>query len=1247
MKLEPNLFPPLLRVVTRWLAVLSLTLFGASLSAAPSVTNVTAQQRTDTRLVDITYDLEHSEDLLCTVTVEASTDGENWIVLTNLSGSGAFGLDVVEGTGKTIVWDAGLEWPSHLFPSVEIRVRANDVQIPPDVIAPTLSEISATPAPTSAALQFTSDEAGTAYFLAQAGGSAPNAAQVKDGSGNGGTVSGAGSSAAINGINNFDLTGLNERTAYTLYFIVEDAAGNQSAVASVAATTTVTDNTAPTYTSSQYPSSATTFTFSIKATEDCTLYYLAQEGGDAPSAEQLKDGSGNGGTVAGAGSRSLVRGTWLIPTMTGLIEGTNYYKIYLMVEDAAGNQSPVLHRFSYTTPDETPPTLSALSAVPAEFSADLQFSSDETGTVYFLAQSGGTEPSDSQVSNGFGGADGTVAGAGNAVANAGVNNVTLTGLLANTSYTIYLIIDDDAGNRSTLGSVSTTTLVDTTNPTLSAASGSAIDTTAAIQFTSDEAGTAYFLAQNGGSAPSAAQVKSGSGNGGTVAGVGNSVAVLDANTANLSGLSLLTSYTLYIVVEDPSGNLSSVASDTVSTSDDVTAPEAVITFPTTNSIIEAESSITVYGTASDNANTITSVQVNGVDVTSGDNFANWTISVPLTLGINTLQVSTSDALNNSDANTDEAEINSIALILNNPIGIAIDKANDRVLVLDKGLLAIVAVDLTTGAASFASSDPEKGTGNAFVSPINMDLDPATNHAYVIDGSSIIDVDLATGDRSILSDTNNGTGEPLGILVDLAVDSVNGKILALGWYKVIEVDIATGNRSIFDPGGNGTLSSLNYRSMGILLQGSTIYISSILGQDGLIRSFGLYDGVVKIVATNGVGVGFSMGLVSNMTYYDSSKLIVTNSNFNALIVSLINGDRTSAGSIGIGEGVADLAKTDNTRLLYIHIVLKAVVDASKGIISNNYVGGYNSAGQYRPIPLDGPSHALLDSNNNQLIVGYSEGQYFSGNDSSLLGVDLDSGDRTPALGSGPNYDDTKDIALDSDNNRLFVLVDSPISALVEVDLTLLPSPKTIVTNSIETDDVPAKGSGDTFESGQSVVFDSGNDRALVSAASPRAIFAVDIATGDRSILSEFGSSTGTGIDTLPDHMKLDSGNNRIIGVDTTWASVIAIDITSGNRSVISNSDTGSGDLLVSPIKTALDTANGLAYVLDGTSIIAVDLASGNRTVISSDSIGAGAALANPKSLEIDIQNNRLYVGDTSLNAIFAIQIDTGDRVIMAK
>ncbi|MGK0240058.1 MAG: hypothetical protein ACI92G_003542, partial [Candidatus Pelagisphaera sp.] len=156
-----------------------------------------------------------------------------------------------------------------------------------------------------------------------------------------------------------------------------------------------------------------------------------------------------------------------------------------------------------------------------------------------------------------------------------------------------------------------------------------------------------------------------------------------------------------------------------------------------------------------------------------------------------------------------------------------------------------------------------------------------------------------------------------------------------------------------------------------------------------------------------------------------------------------------------------------------------------------------------------------------------------------------------------------------------------------------------------------------------------------------------ATGDRSILSEFGSSTGTGIDTLPDHMKLDSGNNRIIGVDTTWASVIAIDITSGNRSVISNSDTGSGDLLVSPIKTALDTANGLAYVLDGTSIIAVDLASGNRTVISSDSIGAGAALANPKSLEIDIQNNRLYVGDTSLNAIFAIQIDTGDRVIMAK
>ncbi|EDY81044.1 conserved domain protein [Verrucomicrobiia bacterium DG1235] len=95
-------------------------------AAGPTVSNVTAQQRPNTKLVDITYDLEHDEDLASTVTIEATADGENWTLLTNLTSSSAHGFGVVEGTGKSVVWAAEDEWPAQLFPAVKVRVRAND-----------------------------------------------------------------------------------------------------------------------------------------------------------------------------------------------------------------------------------------------------------------------------------------------------------------------------------------------------------------------------------------------------------------------------------------------------------------------------------------------------------------------------------------------------------------------------------------------------------------------------------------------------------------------------------------------------------------------------------------------------------------------------------------------------------------------------------------------------------------------------------------------------------------------------------------------------------------------------------------------------------------------------------------------------------------------------------------------------------------------------------------------------------------
>ena len=100
-----------------------------------------------------------------------------------------------------------------------------------DTTSPTLTNAYVSnKSATGATINFTSDEAGTYYYvLYLATEAAPDAATVKTGT----------SGAAIAGANSFNATGLAASTAYTAYVIVTDAANNTSTVADIDFTTTV------------------------------------------------------------------------------------------------------------------------------------------------------------------------------------------------------------------------------------------------------------------------------------------------------------------------------------------------------------------------------------------------------------------------------------------------------------------------------------------------------------------------------------------------------------------------------------------------------------------------------------------------------------------------------------------------------------------------------------------------------------------------------------------------------------------------------------------------------------------------------------------------------------------------------------------------------------------------------------------------------------------------------------------------
>jgi formylglycine-generating enzyme required for sulfatase activity len=94
---------------------------------APVVSNLAAQQRAGTQLVDIVYDLASEFEGLA-VSLEISSDGgDTWTVPAS-SVSGDVGWGVSPGAGKAIVWDAGTDWPGQVSDRMRFRVVADDFE---------------------------------------------------------------------------------------------------------------------------------------------------------------------------------------------------------------------------------------------------------------------------------------------------------------------------------------------------------------------------------------------------------------------------------------------------------------------------------------------------------------------------------------------------------------------------------------------------------------------------------------------------------------------------------------------------------------------------------------------------------------------------------------------------------------------------------------------------------------------------------------------------------------------------------------------------------------------------------------------------------------------------------------------------------------------------------------------------------------------------------------------------------------
>jgi len=636
---------------------------------------------------------------------------------------------------------------------------------------------------------------------------------------------------------------------------------------------------------------------------------------------------------------------------------------------------------------------------------------------------------------------------------------------------------------------------------------------------------------------------------------------------------------------------------------------STVTFPPDGALTDSPT-ITVRGTTPGAA----AVRVNGVAATSSDGFRSWSAMVPLARGANRLGVEAEEA--DGTVHEDESTVVREEILLGTA-DIELDPGNGRLLTVQRyteSRNAVTGVDLLTGRTSIVSGDGI-GAGPSIGELGSIAVDPAGNRAVAWDDEqgALLEIDLATGDRTIVSDGARGTGDAFAGVRDLIIDPSRNRVIAVDGSRLITVDLATGDRNHWTDDLDGprkiAIDPVNDRAIVLTNVG--------LSQVGLGTSA---DSEISDGST-GAGPAFS-----------SPQDVVCNAAGDVAYVPQFRG--------GVLE--VDLSTGDRS------------VRAGSGV------------------PFTGERQIVIDAGRNRALVS----DWNDGRD-AILAVDLATGNRTllfeTARGSGPFFDDPRDVALDLRRGR--AIVSDPGSdgdQILAVDLrtgdrsVIAPYPtgtpegivveeardRILIADIVDViyamDPVTGArtvlsdattGAGPAIDNPKDLAVDAARDRVLVAASG--GLFAVDLATGDRTALTGAGPS----IDSLQD-VEIDAANGRAIVLDADGEALVAVDLATGDRTTLSSAAVGTGPMFSTSEGFVLH--GGRAFVVDDRTVWAVDLAAGDRTIVSDPDTGGGPVMGSTlRDIVFLPGGTALVLDDSSPNYLFAVDPESGDRAVFSK
>ena len=350
-------------------------------------------------------------------------------------------------------------------------------------------------APTSATMAFSTNKAGTVYWAvsAVADGSVSEENLISPPS-YGGNIFKSGTVKADASKTEYtaQVSGLTTDGSYYVSAILVDSRGNRSPVKVTAFTTP--DNTTPAFTTG-YPIITMNTTDNVQVTamtnKDCLLYWaLLPTGSTAPKPAEFKANAISGNL--GYGSVDMVKNvTQPINVNRNKLEELTKYDLYLWLTDHDGAKSSTVRKITFTTPDETPPVITGLEQNLQRTTATavgVNYSLNEPGTLHWVIYA---DNATNAFATEFGRNEDDEKWAGEdvrakAFVKAGLNSIkkgsssaskadtdiafAISGLNSKTtnttSYMLYVVAEDKAGNLSVSVKALNVQTLDTVPPTV-------------------------------------------------------------------------------------------------------------------------------------------------------------------------------------------------------------------------------------------------------------------------------------------------------------------------------------------------------------------------------------------------------------------------------------------------------------------------------------------------------------------------------------------------------------------------------------------------------------------------------------------------------------------------------------------------------------------------------------------------------------------------------------------------------------